>query len=51
MTDQQKNLEVDTEKEAKIPEEALSPVGEIGSEKRVGSQLTLSIALAFTIIY
>lgn len=37
MADQQRNLEVDKEKEAKIPEEALSPVGEIGSEKRVGS--------------
>lgn len=37
MTDQQKNPEVDKENEAKIPEEALSPVGEIGSEKRVGS--------------
>ena len=51
MTDQQKNLEVDKEKEAKIPEEALSPVGEIGSEKRVGTSAILSFALFIAITY
>ena len=51
MTDQQKNPEVDKEKDEKSPEEALSPVGEMGSEKRVGTSGILSFALLIAIAY
>ena len=51
MSDQPKHFEENKEKEEKSPEEALSPVGEMGSEKRVGNSVILSIALFFAIAY
>ena len=51
MTDQQKNSEVDKEKEAYVSGESLLPNNEMKQEKRIGSSLTLSIALGFAIIY
>ena len=37
MTDQQKNLEVDKEKEAFVSDESLLPNNEMKPEKRVGT--------------
>ena len=51
MSDQQKHFEENKEKEEKSPEEALSPVGEMGSEKRVGTSGILSFALLIAIAY
>ena len=41
MTDQQKNLEVDTEKEAFVSDESLLPNNEMKPEKRVGTSAIL----------
>lgn len=51
MSDQPKHFEENKEKEEKSPEEALSPVGEMGSEKRVGTSGILSFALLIAIAY
>ena len=51
MTDQQKNLEVDTEKEAFVSDESLLPNNEMKPEKRVGNSVILSIALFLAIVY
>lgn len=51
MSDQPKHFEQNKEKEEKSPEEALSPVGEMGSEKRVGTSGILSFALLIAIAY
>ena len=51
MSDQPKHFEENKEKEEKSPEEALSPVGEIGLEKRVGTSGILSFALLIAIAY
>ena len=51
MSDQPKHFEENKEKEEKSPEEALSPVGEMGSEKRVGTSGILSFALLRAIAY
>ena len=51
MSDQPKHFEENKEKEEKSPEEALSSVGEIGSEKRVGTSGILSFALLIAIAY
>ena len=45
MTDQQKNLEVDKEKEAYASDESLFPNNEMKPEKRIGTSVILSIAL------
>ena len=51
MSDQPKHFEENKEKEEKSSEEALSPVGEMGSEKRVGTSGILSFALLIAIAY
>lgn len=51
MTDQQKNLEVDTEKEAFVSDESLLPNNEMKPEKRIGNSVILSIALFLAIVY
>lgn len=51
MTDQQKNLEVDTEKEAFVSDESLLPNHEMKPEKRIGNSVILSIALFIAIVY
>ena len=51
MTDQQKNLEVDKEKEAYASDESLFPNNEMKPEKRVGTSAILSIALFLAIVY
>ena len=51
MSDQPKHFEENKEKEEKSPEEALSPVGEMGLEKRVGTSGILSFALLIAIAY
>ena len=51
MSDQPKHFEENKEKEEKSPEEALSPVGKMGSEKRVGTSGILSFALLIAIAY
>ena len=51
MTDQQKNPEVDKEKEAFVSDESLFPNDEMKSEKRVGNSVILSIALFLAIAY
>ena len=49
MTDQQKNPEVDKEKEAFVSDKSLFQNDEMKSEKRVGNSVILSIALFFAI--
>jgi len=51
MSDQPKYSEVKKEKEAYVSDESLLPNNEMKPEKRIGSSLTLSIALALAIIY
>ena len=51
MTDQQKNPEVDKEKEAFVSDESLFQNDEMKSEKRVGNSVILSIALFLAIAY
>lgn len=51
MTDQQKNLEVDKEKEAYASDESLFPNNEMKPEKRIGNSVILSIALFLVIVY
>ena len=51
MTDQQKNLEVDKEKEAYASDESLFPNNEMKPEKRIGNSVILSIALILAIVY
>ena len=51
MTDQQKNPEVDKEKEAFVSDESLFPNDAMKSEKRVGNSVILSIALFLAIAY
>ena len=51
MTDQQKNLEVDKEKEAYASDESLFPNNEMKLEKRIGNSVILSIALFLAIVY
>lgn len=51
MTDQQKNPEVDTEKEAYASDESLFPNNEMKPEKRIGNSVILSIALFLAIVY
>ena len=51
MTDQQKNPEVDKEKEAFVSDESLFKNDEMKSEKRVGNSVILSIALFLAIAY
>ena len=51
MTDQQKNLEVDKEKEAYASDESLFPNNEMKPEKRVGTSAILSFALFIAIVY
>lgn len=51
MTDQQKNLEVDKEKEAYASDESLFPNNEMKPEKRIGNSVILSIALFLAIAY
>ena len=51
MTDQQKNLEVDTEKESFVSDESLLPNNEMKPEKRIGNSVILSIALFLAIVY
>lgn len=51
MTDQQKNLEVDKEKEAYASDESLFPNNEMKPEKRIGNSVILSIALFLAIVY
>ena len=51
MTDQQKNLEVDTEKEAFVSDESLFLNNEMKPEKRIGNSVILSIALFLAIVY
>ena len=51
MTDQQKNPEVDKEKEAFVSDESLFQNDEMKSEKRVGNSVILSIALFLAIVY
>lgn len=51
MTDQQKNLEVDKEKEAFVSDESLLPNNEMKPEKRVGTSAILSFALFLAIVY
>ena len=51
MSDQPKHSEVKKEKEEKSPEEALSPVGEMGSEKRIGKSGILDFASVLAIAY
>ena len=51
MIDQQKNPEVDKEKEAFVSDESLFQNDEMKSEKRVGNSVILSIALFLAIAY
>ena len=51
MIDQQKNPEVDKEKEAFVSDESLLPNNEMKPEKRVGNSVILSIALFLAIVY
>ena len=51
MTNQQKNPEVDKEKEAFVSDENLFQNDEMKSEKRVGNSVILSIALFLAIAY
>ena len=51
MTDQQKNPEVDKEKEAFVSDENLFPNNEMKPEKRIGNSVILSIALFLAIVY
>ena len=51
MTDQQKNPEVDKEKEAFVSDESLLPNNEMKPEKRVGTSAILSFALFIAIAY
>ena len=51
MTDQQKNLEVDKEKEEFVSDESLLPNNEMKPEKRIGNSVILSIALFLAIVY
>lgn len=51
MTDQQKNPEVDKEKEAFVSDESLFQNDEMKSEKRAGNSVILSIALFLAIAY
>ena len=51
MTDQQKNPEVDKEKEAFVSDESLFQNDEMNSEKRVGNSVILYIALFLAIAY
>ena len=51
MTDQQKNPEVDKEKEAFVSDESLFPNNEMKPEKRIGNSVILSIALFLAIVY
>ena len=51
MTDQQKNLEVDTEKEAFVSDESLLPNNEMKPEKRVETSAILYFALLIAIAY
>lgn len=51
MTDQQKNPEVDKEKEAFVSDESLLPNNEMKPEKRVGTSAILSFALFIAIVY
>lgn len=51
MTDQQKNPEVDKEKEAFVSDESLLPNNEMKPEKRVGTSAILSFALFLAIVY
>ena len=51
MTYQQKNLEVDKEKEAYASDESLFPNNEMKPEKRIGNSVILSIALFLAIVY
>ena len=51
MTDQQKNPEVDKEKEAFVSDESLLPNNEMKPEKRVGTSAILSFALLIAIAY
>lgn len=51
MTDQQKNPEVDKEKEAFVSDESLFSNNEMKPEKRVGTSAILSFALFIAIAY
>lgn len=51
MSDQPKHSEVKKEKEEWIPDEVLSPVGELDSEKRIGKSGILAFALLIAIAY
>ena len=51
MTDQQKNPEVDKEKEEFVSDESLLPNNEMKPEKRIGNSVILSIALFIAIAY
>ena len=51
MTDQQKNPEVDKEKEAFVSDESLLPNNEMKPEKRVGTSAIPSFALFIAIAY
>ena len=51
MTDQQKNPEVDKEKEAFVSDESLFQNDEMKSEKRVGNSVILSFALFIASAY
>ena len=51
MIDQQKNPEVDKEKEAFVSDESLFPNNEMKPEKRVGTSAILSFALFIAIAY
>ena len=51
MTDQQKNPEVDKEKEEFVSDESLLPNNEMKPEKRIGNSVILSIALFLAIVY
>lgn len=51
MSDRPKHSEVKKEKEEWIPDEVLSPVGELDSEKRIGKSGILSFALLLAIAY
>ena len=51
MTDQQKNPEVDKEKEEFVSDESLLPNNEMKPEKRIGNSVILSIDLFLAIVY
>ena len=50
MSDQPKHSEVKKEKEEWIPDEVLSPVGELDSEKRIGKSGILAFALVLLLL-